>query len=206
MLVELKLVEQRYRAVIDVLDGMSVTDLARRNGVSRQKRPHVASPLRQRRHGRPGRQELEARGLSDQMSPVIEARVVELRRAHPRWGPRSIRTELAKEGFSPPLLDALRSIAPWCAIICSSRRRGQPITSGLQTLGARPLHGALADGCRPGASILLMAPRSRWSPASTTFYASASVPGGGPSDGETGQVGERDTKNGLDTCQANGDK
>ena len=36
MLVELKLVEQRYRAVIDVLDGMSVTDVARRNGVSRQ--------------------------------------------------------------------------------------------------------------------------------------------------------------------------
>ena len=31
MLVELKLVEQRYRAVIDVLDGMSVTDVARRN-------------------------------------------------------------------------------------------------------------------------------------------------------------------------------
>jgi hypothetical protein len=36
VLVELKLVEQRYRAVIDVLDGMSVTDVARRNGVSRQ--------------------------------------------------------------------------------------------------------------------------------------------------------------------------
>jgi hypothetical protein len=36
VLVELKLVEQRYRAVIDVLDGMSVTDVARRNKVSRQ--------------------------------------------------------------------------------------------------------------------------------------------------------------------------
>ena len=29
---ELKLVEQRYRAVIDVLDGMSATDVARRDG------------------------------------------------------------------------------------------------------------------------------------------------------------------------------
>ena len=36
MLVELKLVEQRYRAVIDVLDWMSVTDVAARNKVSRQ--------------------------------------------------------------------------------------------------------------------------------------------------------------------------
>jgi transposase len=36
VLVELKLVEQRYRAVIDVLDGMSVTDVAARNGVTRQ--------------------------------------------------------------------------------------------------------------------------------------------------------------------------
>ena len=36
-----------------------------------------------------------------QMAPLIEARVVELRRAHPRWGPRSIRTQLAKEGFAP---------------------------------------------------------------------------------------------------------
>jgi transposase-like protein len=36
VLVELKLVEQRYRAVIDVLDGMSVTDVARSKGVARQ--------------------------------------------------------------------------------------------------------------------------------------------------------------------------
>ena len=36
MLVELKAVEQRYRAVIDVLDRMSVTEVAQRNGVSRQ--------------------------------------------------------------------------------------------------------------------------------------------------------------------------
>ena len=63
MLVELKAVEQRYRAVIDVLDGMSVTDVARRNEVSRQTRAHLAAALCRRRHGRPGRQELEAREL-----------------------------------------------------------------------------------------------------------------------------------------------
>jgi hypothetical protein len=35
------------------------------------------------------------------MSPVIEARVIELRRMHPGWGPRSLRTRLEHEGFSP---------------------------------------------------------------------------------------------------------
>ena len=36
MLVELGLVEQRLQAVKDVLEGASVTDVARRNGVARQ--------------------------------------------------------------------------------------------------------------------------------------------------------------------------
>ncbi len=101
MLVELKLVEQRYRAVIDVLDGMSVTDVARRNGVSRQT---LHTWLR--RYAEGGMAALadkSSRPVScpHQMAPLIEAKVVELRRAHPRWGPRTIRTQLAKEGFSP---------------------------------------------------------------------------------------------------------
>jgi transposase-like protein len=36
MRVELGLVEQRYRAVCEVLDGATVTDVAQRNGVTRQ--------------------------------------------------------------------------------------------------------------------------------------------------------------------------
>jgi len=36
MLVELELVEQRYHAVLEVLDGVPVTEVARRNGVARQ--------------------------------------------------------------------------------------------------------------------------------------------------------------------------
>jgi transposase-like protein len=36
VLVELGVVEQRYRAVLEVLDGVAVTDVARRFGVSRQ--------------------------------------------------------------------------------------------------------------------------------------------------------------------------
>ena len=36
MLVELNVVEQRYRAVLEVLEGASVIEVARRNGVTRQ--------------------------------------------------------------------------------------------------------------------------------------------------------------------------
>ena len=36
MLVELGVVEQRYRAVLEVLDGAEVTEVARRYGVARQ--------------------------------------------------------------------------------------------------------------------------------------------------------------------------
>ena len=36
MLVELNIVEQRYRAVLDVGEGASVVEVARRNGVTRQ--------------------------------------------------------------------------------------------------------------------------------------------------------------------------
>ena len=36
MLVELGLVEQRYKAVSEVLDGATVTDVAKRHGVARQ--------------------------------------------------------------------------------------------------------------------------------------------------------------------------
>jgi len=92
VLVELKAVEQRYRAVIDVLDGMSVTDVARRNGVSRQS---VHAWLRRYADG--GMAALADKSSRPetsphQMPPVVEARVVALRREHPRWGPRSIRT------------------------------------------------------------------------------------------------------------------
>ncbi len=101
MLVELRLVEQRYRAVMDVLDGTSVTDVARRNGVSRQS---VHTWLRRYANGGMAAladKSTKPESCPHQMAPVVEARVVELRRSHPRWGPRSIRTHLANEGFSP---------------------------------------------------------------------------------------------------------
>ena len=81
MLVELGLVEQRYQAVLEVLnDGASVTDVARRRGVARQT---VHEWLRRyARDGLGGLADRTSRPLScpHQMDPVVEARVVEMRR------------------------------------------------------------------------------------------------------------------------------
>jgi transposase InsO family protein len=102
VLVELGLVEQRYRAVLEVLDdGATVVDVARRYGVARQT---VHAWLRRYAAGGLG-------GLADQSSkpascphqipPPVEARVVALRRAHPGWGPRRILAQLRSDGVVP---------------------------------------------------------------------------------------------------------
>lgn len=100
MLVELNAVEQRYQAVLDVLAGSTVTEVARRFGVARQT---VHEWLRRyARDGLKGLADGSAKPLScpHQMPPAVEARIVEMRRAHPGWGPRTIETRLRNEGVA----------------------------------------------------------------------------------------------------------
>ena len=103
MLVELGVVEQRYRAVLEVLDeGASVTDVARRYGVARQT---VHGWLR-RYANQGGLGALADRSsrpetCPHQMAPEVEARIVGLRRAHPAWGPSRIRWQLEQQGADP---------------------------------------------------------------------------------------------------------
>ena len=103
MLVELGVVEQRYRAVLEVLDeGAAVTDVARRYGVARQTVHEWLA--RYANHGGMG-------ALADrssrpdtcphQMPAAVEARVLWIRRMHPSWGPSRIRWELEREGRQP---------------------------------------------------------------------------------------------------------
>jgi transposase InsO family protein len=102
VLVELGLVEQRYQAVLEVIDdGATVTDVARRHGVARQT-VHVWL-RRYAAHGLAGLVDVASKPLScpHQMSPEVEARVVGLRREHPGWGSRTIGHRLGQEKVDP---------------------------------------------------------------------------------------------------------
>ena len=92
------LVEQRYRAVLEVLDGSPVSEVAVRYGVSRQsvyswKARHAAA-------GVDGLREASRRPRTSpsRLAAEVEALVCELRRAHPRWGARRIAFEVAQRG------------------------------------------------------------------------------------------------------------
>ena len=109
MLRELSKVEQRYDAVLAVIrDGMAVTEVAEKFGVRRQT-VHVwlsryekagLGGLLEGSH-RPHRSPL-------QMRAPIEARVLELRRTHPYWGPARLSHQLGREGVEPlPSISAI---------------------------------------------------------------------------------------------------
>jgi transposase InsO family protein len=97
MLVELSMVEQRYDAVREVLDGATVTDVATRYGVDRRTLHRWLVRYASEglgalvdRSSRPDR-------CPHQIPPEVEARIVELRRTHPGWGPRTILNKLRRE-------------------------------------------------------------------------------------------------------------
>ncbi|SFP00188.1 Transposase InsO and inactivated derivatives [Actinomadura madurae] len=100
-LVELSVVEQRYRAVLQVLAGVPVIEVAARFGVSRQS-VH-AWVKRYRAEGLAGLADRSRRPVSSpgQMSAQVEAVVCELRREHPRWGPVRIVHEIGRLGVVP---------------------------------------------------------------------------------------------------------
>jgi transposase len=103
VLVELGVVEQRYRAVLEVLDeGATVTDVARRYGVARQT---VHGWLRRYANegglGALADRSPKPDSCPHQMAPEVEARIFGLRRAHPSWGPSRLRWQLEQQGVDP---------------------------------------------------------------------------------------------------------
>jgi transposase len=99
MLRELNVVEQRYRAVLEVLSGVPVVEVAERYGVARQTAHRWMAP-----HRSDGIAGLADRSHAPKQHPwrtsaQVEAVVCELRRAHRRWGPRRLVFELDRRGF-----------------------------------------------------------------------------------------------------------
>src|SRR5205085_97536 len=101
VLVALSVIEQRYRAVLAVLDGAAVTEVAAEVGVSRQSLH--AWVRRYRAAGLAGLVDRSHRphASPNRASAQIEAVVCELRRAHPRWGAQRIVHELLRRPVPP---------------------------------------------------------------------------------------------------------
>src|SRR3954452_1543016 len=153
---EMSVAEQRYEAVRAVLaDGETVTSVAARFGVSR-KTLHVwlaryeaggLDDLGDRSH-RP-------RSCPHQMPPAVEVALVELRLAHPSWGPRRLSFELARRGAVVSESAAYRALVRLSLVDPAARRprdrkwkrweRGQPMELWqMDVVGGF----ALADGTR----------------------------------------------------------
>lgn len=115
--------EQRYEAVRAVIaDGETVKDVAARFGVSR-KTVHVwlaryeaggLEDLADRSH-RP-------RSCPHQMPAAVEVALVEMRMAHPSWGPRRLSFELAKRGLAVTESAAYRALVRLNLIDPGARR------------------------------------------------------------------------------------
>ena len=92
------MVEQRCQAVLQVLDGIPVTEVAERFGVARQTvhrwmaryRDSGLDGLADRSHA--------PKAHPWRISAEVEAVICDLRRSHRRWGPRRLVFELGKRG------------------------------------------------------------------------------------------------------------
>jgi transposase InsO family protein len=99
MLWELSVTEQRYRAVLEVMAGVPVTEVAGRYGVSRQS---VHAWIRHYRdEGPPGLEDRSHKVHAHpwQIPAELEAAVCELRRAHRKWGPKRLVFEMGRRGL-----------------------------------------------------------------------------------------------------------
>jgi transposase InsO family protein len=127
MLVELSVVEQRYQAVLAVLDGASVSEVASRFEV------HRGSVHRWlRRYEQAGLAGLADRShrpdsCPHQMPAAVEAQILEWRRRHPSWGPRRLLFEATKADLQPaPSRSGIyRSLARHGLIEPGRRRRAE---------------------------------------------------------------------------------
>jgi transposase InsO family protein len=117
--------EQRYQAVLAVVqDGWQVSEVARRLGVSRQSvHTWIA---RYEAGGLPALADRSHRPTScpHQTVAEIEAKICELRREHPGWGPRRIEHQLGQLGIEPvPSRSAIYRCLKRHALIELRRRR-----------------------------------------------------------------------------------
>ena len=123
MLWELSVSEQRYRAVLEVMAGVPVTEVAERYGVSRQS-VHTWL-LRYRREGIAGLEDRSHRVRNHpwRTAAEVEELVCELRRGHPKWGPRRLVFEMGRRGRQVTRSSVYRALVRNGLVEPKSRRR-----------------------------------------------------------------------------------
>ena len=149
MLRELNVVEQRYQAVLQVLDGSPVTEVAERFGVARQTVHRWVT--RYRNSGLDG---LADRSHAPKAHPwrvsaEIEAVICDLRGAHRSWGPRRLVFRAGPAGLPAGVaVDGVPGLGP-----SPDDRAGAPpqAPGSVPQVGTLGGDGVVADGrdCEP---------------------------------------------------------
>lgn len=90
--------------------GLTVTEICRRYGISRQ--TYYRYRQRWLAEGLAGLEDRSRRPLhpANQIPADLEVEIVEMRRDHPRWGARRIRTELTRAGVEAPAVSTIHQV------------------------------------------------------------------------------------------------
>jgi len=121
---ELSVAEQRYRAVLAVIqDGETVVDVAARFGVSRQSVHNWLVKYEAGGLEALGDGSHRPRSCPHQMGSLVEVEIARLRIGHPGWGPRRLVFELAKQGISASESGVYRALVRLNLIDPAGRRR-----------------------------------------------------------------------------------
>jgi transposase InsO family protein len=123
MLWELSVVEQRYRAVLEVGIGVPVTEVAERYGVSRQSVHTWLVRYRQEGIAGLGDRSHQVHSHPWRIPAEVEELVCELRRGHPRWGPRRLVFEVGRRGHQVTRSSVYRTLVRNGLVEPKPRRR-----------------------------------------------------------------------------------
>src|SRR5437764_3042797 len=107
MLTELSVVEQRYLAVREALEGSKITDVATRYGVDRRTIHRWLNRYASEGIGDLADRSSKPDRCPHQISPDVEALIVSIRELHPGWGPRTILSKLRLKMDLPPSRSAI---------------------------------------------------------------------------------------------------
>ncbi len=119
-------VQQRYDAVREVLEGAKMTHVALSYGVDRKTLYRWLIRYAEDGLGALADKSSKPDRCPHQIPPEIEVRIIDLRRAHPGWGPRTILSALRKQLDRPPSRAAIYRCLVRHRLIDPKPRRRRP--------------------------------------------------------------------------------